>query len=492
MASTYDLIVVGTGPASAFFLHGYLERAPKTARVLVLERGEHVTHADRLADHEKLAEDSQQHLERAGGKPWQFGIAVGGTSHLWWACTPRFLPEDFKLKRTYGIGKDWPLSYEDLEPHYTRAEQIMSVSGDSDDTPFERSAPYPLPPHAFTEPEKLLKAAHPNKFFHQPCARPTQAVGQRPACCNSGVCKLCPVDSKFTVVNAMAHLFDDERVTLETGATVESVETSGGVATGVEYRSNGKPKTVNAELVALGAGALFNPLILGRSGLKHPSLGRGLHEQASVRVDVHLGVDNFQGTTSITGHGYMLYSGPRRRRRAAALVETWNVPLLRIQPGKWRRILRMQIIYEDLPQKRNIVQPSPTDPMRAQTLHHGHSQHTQRGLDALTDDLKIILADLPVERILLPKRPRPSEGHIIGTTPMGRSKARSIVDRDLIHHEIRNLLVLGSGTFPVGTPSNPTLTIAALSLRAAERLDGRISPAPPPEPESPTADGGQP
>jgi choline dehydrogenase-like flavoprotein len=53
---------------------------------------------------------------------------------------------------------------------------------------------------------------------------------------------------------------------------------------------------------------------------------------------------------------------------------------------------------------------------------------------------------------------------------MGQSAADSVVDDALVHHRVRNLLVLGSGVFPTAPPANPTLTITALSLRAADRL----------------------
>jgi choline dehydrogenase-like flavoprotein len=55
---------------------------------------------------------------------------------------------------------------------------------------------------------------------------------------------------------------------------------------------------------------------------------------------------------------------------------------------------------------------------------------------------------------------------------MGNDPADSIVDRYLVHHSVRNLLVLGSGAFPSCSPVNPSLTISALSLRAADHLFG--------------------
>ncbi|MCB9617712.1 MAG: GMC family oxidoreductase [Sandaracinus sp.] len=51
---------------------------------------------------------------------------------------------------------------------------------------------------------------------------------------------------------------------------------------------------------------------------------------------------------------------------------------------------------------------------------------------------------------------------------MGHDPESSVIDRDLVHHRVRNLFVLGAGAFPCATPANPTLTLAALSLRAAE------------------------
>jgi len=56
------------------------------------------------------------------------------------------------------------------------------------------------------------------------------------------------------------------------------------------------------------------------------------------------------------------------------------------------------------------------------------------------------------------------------TTPMGLDPATSVVDADLRHHRVRNLLVLGASVFPTCPPANPTLTLSALSTRAARRL----------------------
>jgi len=60
--------------------------------------------------------------------------------------------------------------------------------------------------------------------------------------------------------------------------------------------------------------------------------------------------------------------------------------------------------------------------------------------------------------------------HIQGTVLMGDDPAESIVDRYLVHHQYRNLLVLGASAFPTASPAYPTLTLSALSLWAADHL----------------------
>jgi choline dehydrogenase-like flavoprotein len=59
----------------------------------------------------------------------------------------------------------------------------------------------------------------------------------------------------------------------------------------------------------------------------------------------------------------------------------------------------------------------------------------------------------------------------MGTTRMGSDPAESVVDARLRTHDLSNLWLVGSSVFPTGGAMNPTLTIAALALRAAETID---------------------
>ncbi len=469
----YDLILVGSGFASSMFLYEYLRRAKPDARVLVLERGPLESHGWQLEHRRELGRRHESSFVNRGPKPWIFRLAFGGASNCWWACVPRMLPEDFELATRYGVGSDWPVSYDQLEEHYCLAEEIMGVSGPSEDSPFPRSRPYPQAPHKLSTADEVLKAAYPDRFFAQPAARPRQTTaGGRTGCCASGVCHLCPVDSKFTITNGMHEVYGDPRVELELSALAERVEIAGGVAQGVHYRRDGSERYARAEVVGLGANALFNPHLLLRSGLDGPACGRGLGEQLSVEVDVDLdGLDNLHGSTVITGHGYMLYSGPHRRRRAAALMETFNRQELRDERGKWHQRLSLKLIFEDLRQDENRVQLGAADDPRPEVIFNGYSPYALAALRELPGVIGDVLSPLPVEDIRL-NMPNPTESHILGTAIMGRDPETSVVDGDLIHHRVRNLLVLGGSAFPTAPPANPTLTISALSLRAARQVFG--------------------
>ena len=76
----------------------------------------------------------------------QYIRAVGGTTWHWAAATWRFLPNDFRLRSLYGVGRDWPIGYDELEPYYHAAELELGVSGPNDGTDLgsPRSHPYPM------------------------------------------------------------------------------------------------------------------------------------------------------------------------------------------------------------------------------------------------------------------------------------------------------------------------------------------------------------
>ena len=469
----YDTILVGSGFACSFFLRKRLQLSPAAARFLVLECGPLVQHADQIADRRNSPVTTSSTFrvdEQAGSeskKIWQFNIGFGGSSNCWWAGTPRMLPSDFEMMSRYGVGRDWPLSYDELSPYYDEVEQVMQIAG-SVSTPFPNRPTYPLPGHRLSEPDRALQAAYPDHYFNQPTARASRTTDTRNRCCANGVCHLCPVDAKFTIQNGMRDVYDDPRVTLITEAQVLSVDVEAGVARGVVYASGGRETRVSSDVVVLGANAIFNPYLLLRSGLSAGPVGQRLHEQGSFRAHVYLqGMSGFQGSSSITGHGYMLYDGEHRREAGAALIEGWNIPQFRLDYGRWTERTELYIVVEDLPKDEDTVSIDPSDNSRPVVRYSGHGDYFLRGVARAKKELEKVLEVLPVERIdFLPLNQ--SEAHNQGTTVMGNDPASSVVDRNLVHHQVRNLYVLGNSTFPTGAPANPTLTNTALATRAAE------------------------
>ncbi|HEY1726730.1 MAG TPA: GMC family oxidoreductase [Steroidobacteraceae bacterium] len=478
MPSQYDLIIVGTGFAATFFLKRYLQRAPAGARVLVLERGARDTKAWQLQNRRTSSIDPKDVFVNATPrKEWYTSPGFGGNSKCWLAGTTRMMPGDFKLKSRYGVGLDWPLSYDDLEAHYCSVEDTMLVSGPAD-SPMPRSRPFPLPPHRFSDPDTLLKRSFPDGWYNVATARASVATGQRGICCATGVCELCPVDAKFTVQNGAAEVYQDPRVALLLDAEVDAVETAANQATGVVYTREGRQQRASAELIALAASALFNPHILLRSGIAHPLLGRRLHEQLPIDVTLDLkGVKSYNGSTILTGLGYLFYEGEHRRERAACMIETWNSPFaykpgaLRSEDGRWTERLMIRFLFDDLPRDDNTVTVNARNPRLAETRFVDYSDYAKRGAAQVPSMIDTLSQALPIERVARTETGS-TAAHIQGTAVMGSDPASSVVDGHLLHHQYRNLLVLGASAFPTASPAYPTLTVSALSLWAADHLFG--------------------
>ncbi len=274
----FDLIVIGSGFGSAFFLDEVL-RANRFEHILVLEWGEHNDFAWQWEQQRNSTMSSSNLHKSNSEKPWNYTIGIGGGTNCWYAQTPRLHPSDFRMRSMYGIGDDWPLTYDELEPFYARAERIMSVSGDEDmAVVLPRSGPFPQPPHVLSSPDRVMKAARPATHFAMPTARARVATDSRNRCCASMRCWLCPADAKFTVNNGLMHIFEDPRVTLTIGAQVRSFDSASDAVSAVHFRDKQRDHRVTGDLFVLGANAIHSPAILLRSDLGGGKVGLGLHE----------------------------------------------------------------------------------------------------------------------------------------------------------------------------------------------------------------------
>ena len=109
--------------------------------------------------------------------------------------TPRFHESDFRMRSQDGVGDDWPISYSDLEPYYTRVEYELGSRGPggAESNPFEppRSKPFPTPAHELSCASRLMQRGAQKLGLHWvqiPLAIPTVPWGGRPSCARAGVC----------------------------------------------------------------------------------------------------------------------------------------------------------------------------------------------------------------------------------------------------------------------------------------------------------------
>ncbi|MBP2417585.1 GMC oxidoreductase [Microlunatus capsulatus] len=224
----YDAVVIGSG-AGGGVAAAELTAAGRT--VLVVERGgfpdrahlaeDHLRNArtDIGLDHRTLvpSRGNPRTLEIGGRtetvSPWdpRWGSnanTVGGGTRVYGAQAWRFVPEDFTMASTYGVPEgsalaDWPVSYDAMEPFYSRAEWEIGVSGSTagDAALAHRSRDFPMPPMPLTAPARLLAEAGSRlgiQTLAVPLAVNSTPYDGRPACarCRQCVGFACPVEAK--------------------------------------------------------------------------------------------------------------------------------------------------------------------------------------------------------------------------------------------------------------------------------------------------------
>jgi choline dehydrogenase-like flavoprotein len=454
----WDVVVAGTSFASMFFGHAL----PRGLSVLFVEKGGHYPLAAQLASGWAVREDIPQRNSSGHPKDWLAFTLFGGNSNYWWGDTPRQHPDDFRLHSLAGVGMDWPFGYADLEPYYERCEALIEVAGGGSEHILPRRSPLPYPPHVLSRSDVALFASS-DLWVPIPTARSNG--GSRARCCANGVCGTCPVDAKFTMLNGFERLVHpNARFLLDT--EVRALELRDGRAEAVEVRdATGATARLRARVFALGTNAIFNAAILLRSGLSNDALGRYLHEEAAkeILIDTRT-MTNYFGGTSETAHGYHFYHGADRAEAAAVLLENVNAPAsIRPEIGRWTNRVRLRAVAEDLPKPENRVLLENDAPVIEWTGHHDYAL---RGLDRAIERLAEVIPD-EIEALQV-SPVWSSQAHIQGTHRMGPSAEESVVDDRLRLHQAPNVFALGAGAFPTCSPANPSLTIAALSLRAAE------------------------
>jgi choline dehydrogenase-like flavoprotein len=446
---------------------------------------------------------------------------VGGTTWHWLGTCLRLLPNDFRLRSTYGRGVDWPIGYDALEPFYLQAEAELGVAGDSaEPLGAPRSGPYPMPAIPPTFLDKAFAAVLAGSAYQvrsTPQARNAVERDGRPACCGSASCiPVCPVQAKY---DATVHLARAEAK----GAALLERSTATFVELGADRRvvairfrrPDGSEGRAVARVFVIAAHAIETPRLLLASraaaapdGVANGSgqLGRNLMDHPS-QLSWALAdrpVWPYRGPLATSGIEN-LRDGPFRRDRPAFRIEIgndgWSWPTgapmttaadlaRRGLRGKAldaaladaaARHLRLAAAVEQLPDPENRVSLDPD----AKDVHgvplpriaYRLDDQVKAGLAAARAAHDEIFARLGATAVSHRDQAE-GAGHILGTARMGEDPASSVVDRDLRSHEHANLFIVGSAVFPTAATANPTLTIAALALRATAAVQATLTESP--------------
>ncbi|MBS1887442.1 MAG: GMC family oxidoreductase [Actinobacteria bacterium] len=485
-----DLAIVGAGVGGATLAWALRDSG---ARILVVEQGDFLPRerenwSPQAVHREGRYKNSAYWIDDGDGKEFQPGNYhyVGGSSKLFGATMPRFREFDFEtVELADGTSPAWPIRYAELEPYYCRAEELYWVHGDGDDpTEPPRSAPFPFPavPH---DPAIAKVAKRLARQGLRPYALPQSLdwrAGGRCVLCGTCDSYACMVDAKGDAdVCAMRPALESDNVKLMTNAAVARIATDGSAVTGLEVVRGGARVTVKAARYALAAGAVNSAALLLRSapdGVANRSgqVGRnymghvtsfiiGSRPGRDLRIDYEktLGLNEWYSATA---------DNPYPLGNVQSLGKLYGETIKAARPwaplGLLSAICRRSVDFlaqsEDLPLPENRVTVDAAGRIHLRwspTGVAGHKELVSRTARALrragfpfvfTQSLGIV-----------------ATSHQCGTARMGEDPADSVVDPTGRTHDLANLWITDSSVFPSCAAVNPALTIAALSLRAAER-----------------------
>ena len=514
---SYDVIIIGTGAGG-----GTLARhlAPSGKRILLLERGDWLPREpsnwlaqDVFVENRYVSPDTWYDAKGKAFQP-QVHYFVGGATKLYGAALYRLRPQDFgELRHHDGISPAWPISYDDLEPYYTKAEQLYEVHGARGEDPTEgpASAPYPFPavshePRIQQLHDDLEAAGH--HPFHAPCGvRLNEANMPYSACVRCANCDgfVCAVHGKSDAeVLGVRPALEHPNVTLLTNAHVTRLATdsAGRTVTEVLVDHDGSAESFTADVVVLACGAANTAKLLLQSynekhsnGLANGSdqVGRNYmfhNSQAVLALSRDENPTIFQKTLGLNDFYFSGGEGFEFPLGNIQMVGKSQSPMFRGErPGETRlaphwsleRIARHAIDFwlstEDLPVPENRVS---VDRDGKVTLAYRPTNEVPK--QRLYEKLKSMLGELRMEpdhlfgRFAYMKNEIPVAGvaHQAGTCRFGTDPATSVLDVDCRAHELDNLYVVDTSVFPSIGAVNPALTAMANSLRVGDHLLERV------------------
>lgn len=442
---------------------------------------------------------------------------VGGTTWHWLGTSLRHLPADFQVQSRYGVAVDWPLTYEQLEPWYGAAERELGVAGDGkQDLGSPRTGEFPMQPLPLTYLDKQIAVAAAKLGYTvhlTPQARNSVTYDGRPPCCGNASCvPICPIGAKY---DATVHVRKAQALGVQVidQAVVHFIEVdSAGQVTGIRFkRPDGSEERAEASIYVLAAHAIETPKLLlmsrtdalpngvanssdqvGRNLMDHPVQlswalaqeplypyrsplenagiedfrdGDFRRQRSAFRMAIGEDGWSFPGTTPTTLATELVKQG----LRGEALVAELNHQVA--------RQFRFANLIEQLPDPANRIVPA-FDHLDAlgiprPRIAYQLGEFVERGMAEARRVSEQIFQAMGATAIQHSEE-HEGAGHVMGTYRMGNDPKTSVVNAEQRSHDHPNLFMVGSGVFPTVGTANPTLTIAALALRAAETIKAEV------------------
>lgn len=511
---SFDVVIVGSGFGGAMAAHRAVAAG---ARVLMLERGDWVPRGEAAWRPEasleltpSYAKDIPYRCDRgAHGKQIGSYACVGGPSVYYGCVAFRFREADFVGDPgvVEGSGAEWPFRYDDIEPFYAEAEQLLGIAGSDagDPTAPRRSTPFPFPPAPLAPvSERLAEAAVKLGYspFHLPLAINHTASEARKACVTCRTCDTyaCAIEAKNDVATMMIRPLVARGMQLWTRTIALRLEAEGSRIVRLHVlrkHEDGtvEPLAIEADRFVVAAGALGTPHLLlaskldelsparaavGRYLIRHnnamtfgfyplrPDPDRRFHKQVALN-DWYFGDpehDDVAGLTKLGGMQQMM-TPPQELVRAHLPRGTKTV-----LGAFTEQLTGMLCIAEDQPRAVNGVSVdwSVRDVYNLPQLviETSYSERDHLALGALVRRAKGLLRETGA--LFFHTHYVKTFSHAVGTVRMGRDPATSPLDASCRFRGVDNLFVTDGAALPMSAGVNPSLTIAANALRVGEAI----------------------
>ena len=456
-----------------------------------------------------------------GVQPAWYARTVGGSSVHFSGNYWRFRPLDFKEKSLLGpisgtSFADWPISYEELEPYYTKVDWEIGVSGAPGPFDPPRSRPYPLPPMPVKSSGVLFEKGA-RKIGLNPQAAPVAILSKpyrgRASCVNCGFCMGfgCETGAKSSSLSAMIPLaMASGRCELRSECTVYRLQTNdkGRVDEVLYLDRDGKQRSQKAKAVIVSANGMETPRLLLMSesprfpnGLANTSglVGKNLmfNYHSSVNATFEHQLNEYKGIqcTRISHDFYAtdpkrgFYGGGGLDGRPLFLampmlysqlfppqdMPRWGKGFKEFLADSFTRSMTVVGATTSLAMESNNVTLDPTVRDRfglpaGRMTYMDHADDMAMGSFLQGKAREMMEAAGARKVVAQGGGPTNVSAHLMGTCRMGNDPATSVVDRYHRSHDVPNLFICDGSSFVTSGRGQPTMTIQALAFRAADHI----------------------